>query len=1754
MSRFDDVDDEERVCWGSAEEVSPNFGGVIQAMTVGSVLDVVGKRPFENAVFFSSAPPKRATLSPYGFSAFDDEALRAAAGGSLFQEGGSAGYIAASGAGFVDSVSFNIGIAERRSDADSQSAAVDNRLMGLGDAELHQALELIDRLQSVFFSKKSFTSNSPSGAGVMPSVEEVESPIRRGGAVNMVDGFDTAKAEVFRHMSPKAQVRAAAMVKSPRSDSSPVPNGGGSLNLSPPQAPRPSEAAMVRLAGSIVKEVIAVGELDDVALSALLDRIEEAAAVDAAAGIRDDELLALMDRVDEEMDAAAASKAAAKAAAEEPDDFADFDWETFDKTSAHPSPAAIPPIFCGAELDVGSILSRLGAIGDPDVFFAPQSPVSFDRVPVFLRAVVAGITARHSSPLAIGASVLQTVLVAWHLEPSPMGAPRLDATARLAPCVIILRDPWANGAAEVLPGDIVHVVAVRGGIVSVYDSSRSARSGVSDLRWAALGDDNDTLAASASVSAFLPTWVPPIPKGSSNPNLLPRGVPVALLDARQHALILHPDILISPTRIADASTCLRRAVMQEMMGDAGGSDDGSEVKLMGTLKHELFEHGLRLSTGHGIPRSADSRGPSTTSSTTSSAGLKAALKEAAGAITRSPSSMEALYSISQSGVGGSLDVDARARKEVEGVVAGIVDWMDLYIAARVASDDAARPPFKIAQVVGVEEMIWSPVWGIKGICDANVDIEFPAPPGGDTLAVSRLRRSARLPLELKTGKRPRNGGSFENHHAQMLLYAILLKERYGGSVPSSSLVTTQAPSSHASSARAVGPRRYNCDVSAELEGAAPVGGLLVYLSSAAEISQREARDAAGAARLPVAIGGRGAGAEAVPDESAFHYTTTITTAWTLQSALLVNRNLLAVGLIRAQQAASADIDPAATAEMVVLPPIILDERLCGRCYMFAACATSYACQESPVASARRTAAAPGAPAPAAAWPMNIEDLGGSAAELFSSFLKFVPPSAAVYYARWMKLSDLEATAQAQDRLGARQDRAAPRAAVSGPLDVAATTGRTMLWRKLGVEREKEGMCAPFLLLRHQRATATVTAPESRGAETTTTPSFTGGAMYEYTFETLAGAQSLLSLNISDGDFVVASGSARGPYGLILGTVTSITVSNITLRGTRDVTLAFPHAFSPPMGVSAGASALLQPPFVWRIDRDDVAMLHLAVKDSLVRLVGGRTISWPGDGDGVPWSTLGANNVPLPGGAGRGDLKRQALVIELVAPRFFAEACYPWSATAIGDAGLSAVPSAFARVLPSSEIALSLQHEYEEVLNVDQRAAVDAVLRMRDYACLLGMPGTGKTATLSFVIRCLAALGRSVLVTSHTHNAVDNVLIKCIAAKLDVLRIGRASAVAPSLLPHCLETLVASGSFPSLYHLHARLEHAQVVGVTCLGIRHSLFARRTFDVCIVDEASQIPEPVVLGPMRIARAFILVGDHMQLPPLVISLAARVGGMDTSLFKRLCEAHPASVVKLSRQYRMNEDIQQLPNLLMYNGALSCGSETVAKGVYKLPDIAYAQVVERAWLERTIGAEYPVVFLDTDSTLDSRLAAGETGSGACLEVRADGGSGIVNPTEAAIVAAITVEILRRGGSPSDIGVIAPFRTQLRLIRRTFAAASAAAVVEGDALASDQLADVEVDTVDRFQGRDKRVIVISLVRSNAAGEIGQVLADVRRLNVAVSRAKHKLVLVGSASCLAAGSTDLAALIGLMHQRDWLVPLPWGESLPRRFVELVQGQ
>ena len=519
--------------------------------------------------------------------------------------------------------------------------------------------------------------------------------------------------------------------------------------------------------------------------------------------------------------------------------------------------------------------------------------------------------------------------------------------------------------------------------------------------------------------------------------------------------------------------------------------------------------------------------------------------------------------------------------------------------------------------------------------------------------------------------------------------------------------------------------------------------------------------------------------------------------------------------------------------------------------------------------------------------------------------------------------------------------------------------------------------------------------------------------------------------------------------------------------------------------------------------------------------------------------------------------------------------------------------------PSSSVTDSTT-DFNREMNSDQRAAVEKVLSAEDYALILGMPGTGKTTTVAQIIRTLVQRDKTILLTSYTHSAVDNILLKLrpfFTSKDNgnrdtaILRLGSLPKIHPEVrsFATCLSNNPAISNISSLHETYTT---PRIVATTCLGITHSFFQHLSsssskqqkrrkprFDYVIIDESSQITLPVCIGPLLHGAKFVLVGDHHQLPPLVQNPAARRAGLDISLFKLLCQRHPDAVARLAVQYRMCEEVMLLSNTLIYGGALRCADEKVARRTLSVDLGRLKNTVAPDWLRKLIDPGVKACFVNTD------FLAG--GGGAREETR---GSGVVNVAEVEIVVRLVDGLIDCGVSPREVGVITVYRSQLamlqqrirRIVRRKNVLNYATAMHESQdddnekdnkpnsdeevrnnnrhasnysssSFPSDDDDDddddditnnaIELHTPDRFQGRDKEVIILSLVRSNTSGYLGDLLKDWRRINVAFTRARTKLLVVGSKDTLS-GNALLKEFLDLMYGRGWGFDLPYDVIAP----------
>eukprot|EP01065_Artemidia_motanka_P032899 TRINITY_DN3987_c0_g1_i1.p1 TRINITY_DN3987_c0_g1~~TRINITY_DN3987_c0_g1_i1.p1 ORF type:complete len:1475 (+),score=424.53 TRINITY_DN3987_c0_g1_i1:42-4427(+) len=407
------------------------------------------------------------------------------------------------------------------------------------------------------------------------------------------------------------------------------------------------------------------------------------------------------------------------------------------------------------------------------------------------------------------------------------------------------------------------------------------------------------------------------------------------------------------------------------------------------------------------------------------------------------------------------------------------------------------------------------------------------------------------------------------------------------------------------------------------------------------------------------------------------------------------------------------------------------------------------------------------------------------------------------------------------------------------------------------------------------------------------------------------------------------------------------------------------------------------------------------------------------------------------------------------------------------------------------------------LNHEQVGAVRVAAGSPDYAIVQGLPGTGKTAVISALVSLLVAKGRRVLVCAGTHSAVDTVCLRLLEAgvtfaraHLSTVRDWSNDNVHPKVRP-----FIWDGATGTVEGCRAVAEGPQVVCITASSLHHPFMARARFSDAVIDEAGQITQPVALGVMLLAERVTFVGDHNQLPPVVRSKEALDAGADRSFLAALSQSHPSSVVTLGLQYRMCEEIQLLPNAAVYGGLLRCGAPEIASRTLPLsPAVAGPE-----WLAAVVDPAKPVVFADVSGV----------GSAAAAERN-------VNEVEAGMIAQALAGVDASARAPISCLVTSPFRPQVEFMQRRLSGSEWRRL------------SVEIMTVDQSQGRDVDLVLVSLVKREG-DHMGAHLRDPRRLNVAFTRARAKLVVVGSISSVFDKVEEWRKVTELSQQRGWRV-------------------
>lgn len=419
------------------------------------------------------------------------------------------------------------------------------------------------------------------------------------------------------------------------------------------------------------------------------------------------------------------------------------------------------------------------------------------------------------------------------------------------------------------------------------------------------------------------------------------------------------------------------------------------------------------------------------------------------------------------------------------------------------------------------------------------------------------------------------------------------------------------------------------------------------------------------------------------------------------------------------------------------------------------------------------------------------------------------------------------------------------------------------------------------------------------------------------------------------------------------------------------------------------------------------------------------------------------------------------------------------------------------------------------LNVSQERAVNEVLRAKDVAVVHGPPGTGKTTTLVEAIYETLRRENQVLVCAQSNMAVDWISEKLVDRGINVLRIGNPTKVNDKMLSFTYERRFESHpDYPQLWAIrkairqlranrkrgdnsfHQKMERlkereielelrirnklfgeARVIASTLVGSANRLLDGMKFGTLFIDEAAQALEAACWIPIRRATRVILAGDHCQLPPTIKSIAAMKGGLDKTLMQRIVECKPEAVTLLKMQYRMNEDIMRFSSDWFYNGQVEAAPMVKYRGI-----------------------------LDLDKAIEWK----DTSGNAYHEEFVGDNFGRINKEEAQLTLLSLAEYFVRIGRQRiideriDVGIISPYRAQVQYLRH---------LIKKTDFYKPFRKIISVNTVDGFQGQERDIIVISMVRSNEEGQIG-FLRDLRRMNVAITRARMKLIILGDSATL----------------------------------------
>ncbi|EWS73491.1 DNA replication factor DNA2 (macronuclear) [Tetrahymena thermophila SB210] len=414
---------------------------------------------------------------------------------------------------------------------------------------------------------------------------------------------------------------------------------------------------------------------------------------------------------------------------------------------------------------------------------------------------------------------------------------------------------------------------------------------------------------------------------------------------------------------------------------------------------------------------------------------------------------------------------------------------------------------------------------------------------------------------------------------------------------------------------------------------------------------------------------------------------------------------------------------------------------------------------------------------------------------------------------------------------------------------------------------------------------------------------------------------------------------------------------------------------------------------------------------------------------------------------------------------------------------------------SEDRILSILDNYPNLLiNEDQQDSVRKVLKSESLTCIQGMPGTGKTYLIVHLIKILTNQNKTLLITSYTNSALDNIIVKLLDLFPELsnmsLRIGSNKNLVHSIAQGIL---FDPSSFTNEKHFADQMKNKKIFFATIIGSNNKLLqsSKISFDYCIIDEASQCVEPLCLGPMLICNKSILIGDHQQLQPIIKNEEAGKLGYSISLFERMCNQYPSCYIKLKNQFRMNNSIMELSNIMVYQNQLKAFDNNIGNSLMQINEDEL-QKIRNKCINYCLQPSNKVVFIDT-SFYQNEIIEKDDQEIVCKQPIEE------NIFQVKLICLLIKRLQDISIQNKNMALVTPYNFYRYQVQKNLK------------LMKIQQQDLQLFTVDKSQGQERDVIILHITDKIGCDHL---LSNFRRTNVALTRSKMKLIIVGNKNIL----------------------------------------